>query len=290
MPSDQHKRLLGILDYIDENLDSSLDVDSLSQIAFFSKFHFQRVFSEMFGVSVKAYINLLRTKRAAHQLAFRKHLSITQIAFASGYQSNAAFSHGFKALTSMSPSAFRRHPDWQFWSHKLSLLATIRNIPMQHNQSFPTVRIEDFPETPIAELIHRGPAKNLMNSVSHFIEWRKLHGTPPSQSSTFNILYDDPQNTPESEYRFGIASATKTKIDDNPFGVIKSIIPAGRCAVLSHQGSDATLAKSISFLYREWLYHSGNQCRDFPLFLKRIQFFPDVPEHQALTDIYLPIS
>src|SRR5690606_40690953 len=67
-------------------------------------------------------------------------------------------------------------------------------------------------------------------------------------------------------------------------------IPAGRCAVLRHVGSDNTLGESIRWLYSDWLPQSGESLRDFPLFLRRVRFFPDVPEHEAISDIYLPLE
>jgi AraC family transcriptional regulator len=71
--------------------------------------------------------------------------------------------------------------------------------------------------------------------------------------------------------------------------VIAKLIPAGRCAVLRHVGSDDTLGQTIAYLYSEWLPQSGAELRDFPLFCERVEFFPDVPEHEAVTDVYLPL-
>jgi len=41
---------------------------------------------------------------------------------------------------------------------------------------------------------------------------------------------------------------------------------------------------------RRWLHLSGETLRDFPLILHRIQLFPDVPEHEAVTDVMLPLA
>jgi AraC family transcriptional regulator len=71
--------------------------------------------------------------------------------------------------------------------------------------------------------------------------------------------------------------------------VVARTIPAGRCAVLRHVGSDDGFAATFDFLYREWLPKSGEEPRDFPLFLQRVKFFPDVPEHEAVTDVFLPL-
>ena len=34
----------------------------------------------------------------------------------------------------------------------------------------------------------------------------------------------------------------------------------------------------------------GEELRDFPLFMHRLKFFPDVPDGEAQTDIYLPLA
>ncbi|MBI3712240.1 MAG: GyrI-like domain-containing protein, partial [Burkholderiales bacterium] len=71
--------------------------------------------------------------------------------------------------------------------------------------------------------------------------------------------------------------------------IVRAEIPAGSCARLRIVGSDDGLEQAIRFLYAEWLPHSGKAVRDFPLFLQRINFFPDVPENELITDIYLPL-
>jgi len=35
---------------------------------------------------------------------------------------------------------------------------------------------------------------------------------------------------------------------------------------------------------------STERLRDFPLYCQRISFFPDVPEHETVTDIFLPLK
>ena len=67
-------------------------------------------------------------------------------------------------------------------------------------------------------------------------------------------------------------------------GIVNKVIPGGRCASLRHVGSEDTLDAAIRYLYAQWLPTSGEELRDYPLFLQRISFFPDVSEHEAVTD------
>ena len=48
--------------------------------------------------------------------------------------------------------------------------------------------------------------------------------------------------------------------------------------------------EDAEFLYGRWLPASGEEARDFPLYAQRVRFFPDVPEHEAVTDVFLPLK
>jgi len=60
--------------------------------------------------------------------------------------------------------------------------------------------------------------------------------------------------------------------------------------VLRHTGADDGLAAALRYLYADWLPRSGEALRDFPPYLQRVTFFPDVPEGEAVTDIFLPLA
>jgi AraC family transcriptional regulator len=87
-----------------------------------------------------------------------------------------------------------------------------------------------------------------------------------------------------------ICAAKEREVADNPFGVVEKTIPGGRCAVLRHIGPDTNIGESIMYLYSKWLPLSGEELRDFPPYLQRVRFFPDASEHEAITDVFLPLK
>jgi AraC family transcriptional regulator len=42
--------------------------------------------------------------------------------------------------------------------------------------------------------------------------------------------------------------------------------------------------------YRKWLPASGEEARDFPLYCQRLAFFPEVPENEAIAELFLPLK
>ncbi|HET9953337.1 MAG TPA: AraC family transcriptional regulator [Polyangiaceae bacterium] len=282
-------RFRRVLDHIDAQLDAPLSVEDLGAVAAFSKYHFHRQFSAWIGMSVFRYVQLLRLKRASYQLAFREQSRILDIALECGYESNEAFSRAFKRAFALTPSEFRERPDWEAWRATYEALKEIRSLHMRPELRAGDVRLVDFQETRVAALEHRGDPATIEDSIRRFIEWRRQNRLHPKLSATFNVFWDSPSDTAPERFRMDLCAAITGSIPENSHGVVPKTIPGGRCAVLRHVGSEDTLPESISFLYSQWLPSSGEELRDFPLYLQRVTFFPDVPEHEAITDIFLPV-
>jgi AraC family transcriptional regulator len=283
-------RFQKVLAYIDANLSDDLTVARLSEVAAFSKHHFLRQFSELFGIGVYKYVQLCRLKRASYQLAFRDDRTVTDIALDSGYDNAESFSRAFKKSAGQTPSEFRKQPHWEPWRHTYEPLTALRTRYMQTEPSHRDIRIEHFPETRVAVLEHRGDPDRLGDSIRAFIAWRKQHHLHPSRHATFNIFYDDPYQVAPADYRLDLCVAVDRSLGDEVSGIVDKAIPEGRCAVLRHVGSDDHLHAAIAYLYAQWLPQSGEEPRDFPLFVQRLRFYPDVAEHEAVVDVFLPLK
>ena len=277
-------RFTRVFEYIDRHLDDVLSVEGLSAVAHFSKFHFHRQFSDYCGISVMRYIQLVRLRRASYQLVFSPHERITDIALNAGFENPESFSRAFKSAFGQTPSAFRKQPQWQPWRERFQFPERERTFPME-------VKIVSFKQTPVAVLEHCGAPALVNDTARRFIEWRKGTGLSPVQTSrTFGLVYGDPETTEPDKFRFDICGEVGEEVPPNPQGVVNKVIPAGRCAVLRHFGPHEQLRGPIYHLYRDWLPGSGEQLRDFPLFFYYVNLITDTPEHELVTDIYLPLK
>lgn len=278
------KRFEAVLAYIDANLDGDLSVEKLGCVANFSTFHFHRQFSAYVGIPVARYVQLMRLRRAAHQLASHKHCTVLDAALDSGFDSPEAFSRAFRRAFGMAPTAFRLQPNWQVWSAAFLIPHFSRSITMK-------VKIVNFAETRVAAFEHRGAIGLINESARKFIEWRKLSRQSPVESCrTFGIPHSNPDTTPPDMFRFDICGEIHESVAPNDYGVRDLIIPGGRYAVVRHAGSTDHIGETIYPIYRDWLPSSGEELRDQPLFFHYTSIYPETPQDQWRTDIYIPLK
>ena len=131
----------------------------------------------------------------------------------------------------------------------------------------------------------------LNQTISKFIEWRKSNDESPiATTDTFGLAYNDPTSTPASEFRFDVCSSIALPVKDNPQGVTTQTIPGGRCAQITHHGPHDLMDEKIHYLYNSWVIENNEELRDFPCFFNYRNLFPQVSEHELVTDIYLPLK
>lgn len=279
-----------LLTYIDEHLHEPMSTRQLSQVVHLSVYHFHRQFFAHFGINLGDYTNRVRLRQAAFLLAYRPHMSITQISFSVGFNNCEVFSRAFKRWSGLSPSAFRAQPPWEFIHQQSQYLNQIRGPIMHTATSNYTVELIQFPTLSLAVLPHRGAPDQLGNSLLEFINWRKQHGFSPDKTRTFNIAYTPLDIEPQTDFRLDLAIELSHQRPLNHPKMERGTLAGGLCARIIHIGDDDGLEPAVLYLYGPWLNENGYALRDAPLFLERRTFYPTVPLHQRETHIYLPLQ
>lgn len=96
-----------IADIIERNLgDSSFNVEKLCLEAGMSRAHLNRKMKELFGLNPSDFIRNARLHRAC-ELLKNTDIDISQIAYGTGFTTQAHFSNAFKRFTGSSPSEYR---------------------------------------------------------------------------------------------------------------------------------------------------------------------------------------
>jgi AraC family transcriptional regulator len=283
-------RMRRVLEHIDRHLDDDLDLDTLSGVAAFSKFHFHRQFSATFGLSAHRYVQLARMKRASRRLAYGDAQSVTEIAMDAGYDAPDAFARAFRQRLGQSPSSFRTSPDWEPWFAAFEPLDHARSKLMQTTFATDDVTIRDVPPTKVAIMEHRGDPATLGATIQRFIAWRIAANLHPSTHPTFTVWRSERRPASPADYSVDLCVGTDQPIDANGEQIKAGLIPGGRCAVLRVTGYTDNLEPSALALYRDWLPASGEDARDFPIYCQRLSLFPEVPEHEAVAEVFLPLK
>jgi AraC family transcriptional regulator len=278
-----------VVDHIHRHLDGDLGLDVLSGVAAFSPYHFHRQFSTKFGMSLHRYVQMARMKRAASRLAYRAD-TVTDIAFDAGYEAPDSFARAFRQRMGQAPLAFREQPDWAAWEAAMAPLSRARSQIMTQQFSSEDVTLREVPDTNVAFMSHHGDPQHLGETIRRFIAWRKGHGVRADDHATYTIFHTDPEISGPDAYHLDLATEIRRPLTATDADIEAGTIPGGRCAVLRVIGSSDDLRPAAEFLYRDWLPVSGEELRDFPLYAQRVRFFPDVPEHEAITDLFLPLQ
>ena len=92
--------------YIDRNIHETIRVTELAAYTGINKSYLQSLFSKLLGCSIIEYVNKKRLEEAAF-LLINSSMSITDIAFAVGYNSRQHFAHTFGKYYGTGPLSYR---------------------------------------------------------------------------------------------------------------------------------------------------------------------------------------
>lgn len=273
---DYGRRIARVADHIAENLDGELSVERLAEVAFFSPFHFHRIYREATGETLADTVRRLRLHRAATELT-RENTSLERIAKRAGYGTLAAFSRAFASDYGVPPGTYRMRGQ---------LLPPSPKRP--HAQAMPyRVEIAPFAGARLAAIAHRGDYQKINNSFARLQIWFAARDLPFTRS--FGIYFDDPESVAEKDLRAEAGLETTGEIPQSG-AVRERRIPAMHCASVLHTGPYAELERAYRALFRDWLPGSGFEAGDFPCFEEYLDDPRDTPPPKLRTRVHLPLK
>ncbi|MEX3776401.1 helix-turn-helix domain-containing protein [Pseudomonas sp. MYb118] len=107
VPNPGIKRLRQVMDYIEDNIESTISLNDLAAVACLSRFHFARSFKSATGKTPQRYVNERRMERARYLLRHSTY-SVAEVAMILSFSSQATFSRAFRQHTEQTPNEFAR--------------------------------------------------------------------------------------------------------------------------------------------------------------------------------------
>jgi len=108
---DQAGIIRDLLVWLESHLDQPLSLDNVAQKAGYSKWHLQRMFKDVTGHAIGAYIRARRLSKAAVALRLTSR-PILDIALQYRFDSQQTFTRAFKKQFAQTPAWYRRSSDW----------------------------------------------------------------------------------------------------------------------------------------------------------------------------------
>ena len=296
-------RINHVITYITEHLEEELPLAVLAQQAYFSPYHFHRIFTALVGETPNVFVNRLRVERAAAMLMYPGARSITAIAFNCGFSSSAAFSRAFKQAFGVSPTEWRRRKDRKIcktdrkkWKDKFEpeiyIGSTLREEPHQQDVSRQwNVTITQMPRFHVAYVANlQGYRVDRIHAAwKQLKQWASARDLWTPETLEIGISLDDPEITSADKCRYYVCIPVPEAISGDQFvGVMD--IPGGKYAVARFEGTQPELQAAYRALFSEWLPDSGYQPADRPCY-EICRFAPADPlQDNLVMDIYLPIA
>ena len=100
------ENILAVINYINKNLFNELNIDTIAQKFFVSKYYLMRRFKAKTGYSIHQYILNKRLIIAKERI--KSGASLTQICFDCGFKDYSAFSRNFKTAFKQTPREYKK--------------------------------------------------------------------------------------------------------------------------------------------------------------------------------------
>jgi AraC family transcriptional regulator len=290
-----------VLEYIDQHLDSPLELATLAGVANFSPFHFHRLFAAWMGERLGEYLRRRRLETAALRLVTQPRVPILEIALSVGFGSSEAFARAFKARFAETPSFWRQHrnrsqagrnvdqPDSWTNQDAVGIVADHGAMSQHRKETAMDVKLVDRQPATVAYLRHVGPygkpiSDFWMKTVAPWMGTNNLFGRP-----RYGISHDVDEITAPEKLRYD--AAVEVPQDFSGTGpYMKTVIPGGKYAAGHFQGTDEEMVGAWDSMLRDWLPTSGMQLDARPFF----EYYSTEAKYDPSTgvfecDIYIPV-
>ncbi|MFD1257707.1 GyrI-like domain-containing protein [Mucilaginibacter terrae] len=262
------RRINQVIDHLNDNLDRSVSLEELASVAFFSPFHFHRIFVAMMGETVHNFTNRMRNEKAARLLRFSKK-TIAEIATECGFSSTATLSRLFKHYFGVSPGQYRKGEKIKNSKIRKDLQPIIEyhcDLTQDELEKRFPVQIKQLPERRIAYIRVTDAFKErvVIAAFAKLIHWSKDEGLYPSET-IFGMSKDDPEVTPKEKYRYEscITLPKDFKVSaDSPVQI--TTLPACKYAFTRVSGDINLVATGINYLFDNWLINRDYECEAQP--------------------------
>jgi AraC family transcriptional regulator len=289
------ERVNCVMEYIECNLSSTLNLTKLAEIAHFSPYHFHRVFHSITGKTIQNFIIQKRLSATIYRLLYSPRMTITEIAHDCGFLSPVNFTRSFKSFYKISPTGYRNQvqrkrpiPDI---NNQLTKLFNIE-CNKEYEELIDTTNIDDMY---IASIRNVGLSKffynqNIKNSFKKLYIWAKSRGLINDQTRVLGVILDNPEIIPLRRCCYLSCITVPPGIKPDGKIGIRKLLSGGKYAVCSFirtsKGFREKFFKLTDYVYGYWMVNNGYLPDEKPF----LEIYRSSKKNEVLMDFYIPIK
>jgi AraC-like DNA-binding protein/predicted transcriptional regulator YdeE len=251
------KKIQRGIDFIESNLDDDFETSAVARHAGISHWHFQRVFKALTNETLKSYIRARRLSNALVVLQERRS-PILEVALASGFESQAAFTRAFKHAFGLTPAKYRALGTRTEFVRKLR----IDEAYLQHLRGGVSLAPTMVSRSRMTLVGLRTSFFGVDSDKSNMGDrlpplWDAfLARTHEVADAATDVLYGVVIPTPGQEQLSYLAGALVHGQPKIPRGMTAVTIPAATYAEFTHRGLPKELNQTVNYIYASWLLSS----------------------------------
>lgn len=288
-----YRSIQNAIAFIEEHLHEELRITEVAAASCFSAFHFQRVFQAISGFTVQEYIRKRRLSESVRLLETTA-MSVLEVAVASQYSSQEAYTRAFEGYFGVTPGKYRKVKG----DTSLSLQAPINFIDYQaSNKGDLDMKKPAFVPLDTMKII--GYAyKTSLNNERHYNEipgfyrefgekerfMRIPNKLAPGMSFGISCSFED-----NGDFSFLIGEEVQQFEEKLEDGFMNFEIPAGQYAEFEANGPAGLVQEVRDFIYGTWLPNSNYERKEGPDFEVTDVINSTFPDDLRIK-IYIPLK
>jgi AraC family transcriptional regulator len=274
------KRINVVVEYINNHLDSELDLNKLAEISNLSPYHFHRIIKAFLGEPPGLFITRMRVETAARLLRYTK-VTIQEVAYSVGYEMPSSLSKAFNQYYGISPTEYRNNK--KFVIMKPPLINTELKLKAPKILELPAKKAIYI------RLIGEYGNSDYDSVWSRLWAFIKEHKLFTAGIENIGISHDDPNVTESEKCRYDACLVIHKPAQSQGEVGVKEIA-GGKYAVFEYQGSYNNLGAVYDTIFGKWLPENGYELRSAPCFEKYMNNPNHTTPEKLKTEIYIPLN
>src|SRR5690606_28195041 len=243
---DQAGIIRDLLTWLEGHLDQPLSLDNVAAKAGYSKWHMQRMFKDVTGHAIGAYIRARRLSKAAVALRLTAR-PILDIALQYRFDSQQTFTRAFKKQFNLTPALYRRSPDWSASGIRPPLRLGEFHFPEHQFVTLPTMHLVGTTQSYTCSLEEISSFRNQMRIQF----WREFLGNSPQLPAELYGLHETrPGSEKDDEQEVFYTTAVTPELANGHLQNAHPVtLDGGEYVMFTYEGPGNELQEFILTLY-----------------------------------------